>query len=94
MTVLRKTGLVTANRVMAIILIAMVTCPNAVALSGAEVFEQKCKVCHTAGPASYQSNTQQIAAILTEESNQYHHFKLTENEVSLVLEYISQQKTD
>ena len=84
----------TAIRSVAIIFVSAATCPNALALPGADVFEQKCKVCHTAGPASYQSNTQQIAAILTEGSNQYHHFKLTENEVSLVLEYITQQKTD
>ena len=84
----------TAIRSVAIILVSAATCPNALALSGADVFEQNCKVCHTAGPASYQSNTQQIAAILTEGSNQYHHFKLTEDEITLVLEYITQQKTD
>lgn len=88
----------TANQTMTIVVTAILAAQlfssSVLAHTGADVFEHYCKECHTGGPGSIQSDLQQIAIILKGGSIHSHHFKLTESEMNLVLEYFKSSKTD
>lgn len=84
----------TRSIVVAALLAAQVLSTSVLANTGADVFERYCKECHTGGPDTFQSDLQQIAIILNGGSIHSHHFKLTESEMNLVLEYFKSSKTD